>query len=155
MDHDDLQRAPTRSTVRVLLADDDPWIRESFGFLLRDAGYEVLEAVDGIEAMDALLLSEHPLVVVLDLVMPKLTGFEVLNRVARDKVLCRRHTYIVSSAQPGGPERVGPNFASLLEALNIPYISRPCDIDVLLTAVASAAERLAPEHRRGRKRKPA
>jgi CheY-like chemotaxis protein len=145
MDDDDLVRAPDRGTARVLVADDDPWIRESFGFLLREAGYEVLEATDGVETLDALLISPHPLVVVLDLLMPRLTGFEVLDRVARDQVLCTRHAFVVCSAQPGGPERIGANFAALLASLHIGYIARPCDINVLLSAVATAAERICPE----------
>jgi CheY-like chemotaxis protein len=128
----------------VLLADDDPWIRESVGFLLRDAGYQVLEAADGVETLDMLVLSEHPLVVVLDLVMPRMTGFEVLQRVARDAHLGTHHAYVVCSALAGGPQRVGEHFTALLELLQIAYVARPFDMDVLLAAVGADAERLYP-----------
>jgi CheY-like chemotaxis protein len=134
-----------RAAVRVLLADDDPWIRASFGLLLRDAGYEVLEVADGVATMDALLLSPLPLVVVLDLIMPRLTGFDLLLRVAKDEVLRTRHAYVVCSAKAPSAERIGEHFVSLLAHLNITYIARPCDIDVLLDAVAAAAARLCPE----------
>ena len=142
--------AADSGTVHVLLAEDDPWIRESFGFLLRDAGYDVLEAADGVATMDALLLSPHSLVVVLDLIMPRLTGFDVLQRVAKDEVLRTRHAYIVCSAKSPSPEHIGPHFAELLAQLNIAYIARPCGIDVLLDAVAAAAERNRPDDAAGR-----
>ena len=139
---DALVEASEGGTVHVLLAEDDPWIRESFGFLLRDDGYDVLEATDGVETLDTLLLSPHPLVVVLDLLMPRLTGFEVLQRVANDEVLRTRHGYIVGSAQSPSAEHIGSHFVDLLARLNIAYVARPCDIEVLLDAVEAAAKRL-------------
>ncbi len=54
--------------------DDDPWIRESLTFLLTEAGYEPLTASDGVEALDTLLVSDGRLVVLLDLLMPRMTG---------------------------------------------------------------------------------
>jgi CheY-like chemotaxis protein len=150
MDDDRAHRAEPCAS-RVLLVDDDPSIRESFGFLLRDAGYVVRDASDGMEALDTLLRSEEPLIVVLDLLMPRMTGFEVLQRVADDPVLQARHAYVVCSAQPLRPELVGEHFLRLLERLAIAVVPRPCDIDVLLAAVDAAAERLRPGSRTRRR----
>jgi CheY-like chemotaxis protein len=135
---------PPDGTVRVLIADDDPWIRESFRLLLREDGYSVLEAADGVAAMDILLLSPHRLVVLLDLIMPRLSGFDVLARVADDPVLSSRHAYVATSAGASSPERIGPQFTALLARLGVAYVARPCDIGVLLAAVAAAARRIAP-----------
>jgi twitching motility two-component system response regulator PilH len=128
---DDRARSAEHVPPRVLLADDDPWIRESFGFLLRDTGYVVLDASDGVEALDVLLLSEEPLIVVLDLLMPRMTGYEVLQRVASDEALQTRHAYVVCAAHPSNQDRIGEHVAHLLASLDAPFILRPCDIEVL------------------------
>src|SRR5262245_51239574 len=90
----------TTGCPRVLIADDDPWTREALTFLLHGEGYETLEAHTGVEALELALLSPEPLVILLDLVMPALTGFEVLARVATDPALAARHRWIVLSARP-------------------------------------------------------
>jgi CheY-like chemotaxis protein len=63
----------------VLLVDDDPDIRDSVGDCLRDEGYEVHTAGNGQEALDRLTFGLRPSVILLDLMMPVLNGFEVLN----------------------------------------------------------------------------
>lgn len=129
---------------RVLIADDDPWTRESLSFLLRDEGYEVLEAANGVEALDILHLSTDPLLVILDLVMPQLTGFEVLRHIATDATLLTRHRYIVFSAQPFRLAiQIGPNFSSLLDRLGVPFIEKPFDIDEVSALVARTHPALA------------
>jgi CheY-like chemotaxis protein len=130
--------------LRVLIVDDDPWIRETLTFLLSTEGYETLTANDGVEALDTLVASDERLVVVLDLLMPHMTGFEVLTRVAIDDHLATQHGYIVYSAQAPSAEHIGPHFVGLLRRLNIPFIARPFDIDVLLQAVEEIASRLLP-----------
>src|SRR5262245_58413653 len=60
-----------RAMTRVLLVDDDQAIRETLRFALEDAGYQVLEAADGIAALQALRATPTGMVVLLDLMMPK------------------------------------------------------------------------------------
>jgi CheY-like chemotaxis protein len=67
------------SARAVLLVDDDPDIRDSVGECLRDEGYEVHTARNGQEALDRLNFGLRPSVILLDLMMPVLNGFEVLN----------------------------------------------------------------------------
>src|SRR5690349_13679411 len=59
---------------RVIVADDDPDVRDALRLILEDAGYSVVEAADGIEAMDALHVS-LPSVVLLDVLLPGISGF--------------------------------------------------------------------------------
>jgi DNA-binding response OmpR family regulator len=65
---------------RVVVADDDPDIVDILRFNLEAAGYEVLTASDGEAARD-LILSSLPDLVVLDIMMPKMDGLEVLTVV--------------------------------------------------------------------------
>lgn len=64
--------------MKVLVADDSSTVRRLVAARLRADGYEVIEADDGQAAL-LLALSEHPDLIVLDKVMPKLDGFEVVR----------------------------------------------------------------------------
>jgi CheY-like chemotaxis protein len=67
-----------RAPVKVLLADDDALVRRLVSDLLADLGHAVVEAADGAQAV-ALSTRERPDVVVLDLLMPRLSGLDALR----------------------------------------------------------------------------
>lgn len=67
----------------VLLAEDEPNIVESITFLLERAGFEVIVATDGRQALD-MALARSPNVMVLDLMLPEIDGYEVLRRLRAD-----------------------------------------------------------------------
>jgi DNA-binding response OmpR family regulator len=73
----------TNGTPLVLIADDDPDILTLVGFRLERAGYEVLPARDGEEAL-VLALERQPDLAILDVMMPKLDGYEVTQRLRND-----------------------------------------------------------------------
>ncbi len=122
------------SIPQVLIVDNDESIRETARFLLEDEGYEVIEAPDGAAALDLLCMSDQPMVV-LDIVMPRLSGVELLKLVGRDERLTR-HAFVVWTAS-----RV-PVPTELLASLDAPLVPKPFDMDELLEVVARAAERL-------------
>jgi DNA-binding response OmpR family regulator len=67
----------------VLVADDDPDILQLIAFRLERAGYEVVQATDGEQALQ-LATELHPDLAVLDVTMPKLTGYDVTRRIRAD-----------------------------------------------------------------------
>ena len=71
---------------KVLIADDEANIVMSLEFMLKRQGYEVLIARDGIEALDT-IRRERPRLVLLDGMMPGLSGFEVCEAVRADDSL--------------------------------------------------------------------
>lgn len=66
--------------MKVLIADDDKLIRAYLGDLLRDRGASVIEAADGQAAVES-FAREKPDLVFLDLLMPKLNGFDALRKI--------------------------------------------------------------------------
>jgi DNA-binding response OmpR family regulator len=72
-----------RETPLVLVADDEEDIRALVAFRLRRAGYDVITAADGAEAL-TLATTRLPDLIVLDMMMPKATGLEV-TRSLRDQ----------------------------------------------------------------------
>jgi len=87
----------TRQT-RVVIAEDNPDLRELYSFILAQVGYEVREACDGREALQ-LLREERPDVLVTDVMMPGMTGVELIERVRGDQTL-KDMPVVVMSAFP-------------------------------------------------------
>lgn len=73
-------------THKVLIADDEPNIVISLEYLLKRAGYQVLVARDGQEAIDT-IRRERPALVLLDVMMPKKSGHEVCAELRADESL--------------------------------------------------------------------
>ena len=73
-------------TVKILIADDEPNILISLEYLMKREGYAVSVARDGAEALDT-LRRERPTLVLLDVMMPTKTGFEVCQEVRADDEL--------------------------------------------------------------------
>lgn len=71
------------STKRILLAEDDRFLRKAAETTLRRHGFEVLLAVDGEEAL-RVATGSSPDLILLDMIMPKLQGFEVLQALKAD-----------------------------------------------------------------------
>ncbi len=124
----------------VLIVDDEKAIRDTLRMVLQDEGYDVLEACDGIEALAALQTTPGHIVVLLDLMMPRLDGEGVLAAVASEPKLADTHAFIVMT---GNPRRLSPELTTSLAARAVPVLPKPFDLDVLFEAVEGASERLA------------
>ena len=70
----------------VLIVDDDPFILDMYVLKFREEGFRVEVASDGKKAFEQ-IKEVHPDVVLLDIVMPLMDGFEVLNKVKQDDAL--------------------------------------------------------------------
>ena len=64
----------------ILVVDDDPAIRQVVGFALAKAGFHIVEAADGLEAL-VVFGREAPVLVILDINMPELSGTDVCRRI--------------------------------------------------------------------------
>jgi DNA-binding response OmpR family regulator len=73
-------------STRILIADDEPNILISLEYLMKREGYEVHVARDGQEALDA-LRRVQPALVLLDVMMPRKTGFEVCQELRADDAI--------------------------------------------------------------------
>ncbi|NWJ44444.1 MAG: response regulator [Chloroflexi bacterium] len=70
----------------ILVVDDSLIIHRTLGFTLRKHGFDVLQALNGVEALT--LLEKSPVnLVIADLAMPRMDGMELLRRMRHDKIL--------------------------------------------------------------------
>ena len=104
---------------KILVADDDFDNRTIVREALEAAGYGVVLAVDGEEALEK-IASEHPEVVLLDLSMPRINGWEVAKRVRQDAAL-ESLPLIAFTAHALAGEELKARAAGCDD-----YISKPC-----------------------------
>ena len=112
---------------KILVVDDDNNLAEFFSEGLIKEGYEVAVANDGEEALEK-VEKEKPDIVILDLMMPKLNGFEVLLKM-RQKYK-KWIPVIISSAEK---DMVSVKKAYDMEADH--YLTKPCGLDTVLKGV--------------------
>jgi CheY-like chemotaxis protein len=114
----------------ILLVEDEPSVRDLAAHLLRDEGYEVVEARDGAEAIRALDEHERPAdqlaVVLLDMMLPRIDGVGVLRHLAQ------RAADIPVVAMSASRERLAVATATGARAT----LAKPFELDQLLTTVA-------------------
>lgn len=126
-------------TCTVLVIDDEQPIRTAVRFIIEDEGYAVLEAPDGRVGLDLLRASDRPLIVLVDLLMPTMSGSELLHVVAHEPALAARHTFILFSAAREVSAPTMP-FSELHQPLF--HLPKPFDLDDLVAVVGQAARQL-------------
>ncbi|MCD0459515.1 response regulator transcription factor [Roseiconus lacunae] len=130
MAEEDLQPVDDASkTAKILIVDDDVEIIESVRYALEHEGYEVVIARDGNQGL-ALAEKESPDLIILDMMMPKRSGFLVLEK------LRRMNEAMVPVIMITGNE--GSRHKAYAELLGVSdYIRKPFQMDKLLRAVGT------------------
>jgi CheY-like chemotaxis protein len=113
-----------RQGKRILLVEDDASIRQGIADFLVLEGYAVDAVANGQEAL-AYLRASVPALIVLDLVMPVMTGLQLLARIREERIAPEVPVAVMTAAMPG---------ASALPAAQA-YLSKPFDLDELLAVV--------------------
>lgn len=124
------RRALESTSGPVLVVDDDPTVRSLFARALRDAGYDTLEAVDGVEALA--LIERQPVgLVVLDSAMPRLDGAGVIRAVREHEATRTLPVLLITGA---GDEN------SLISGLGSgadDFMAKPVRLDELVARVGA------------------
>ena len=116
-----------RARKRILLVDDDREIVDSMRFALEASGYEILVARDGNQGL-AMAEREDPDLVILDMMMPKRSGFLVLEKLRRTRPVPLR--IIMVTANEGSRHKA---YAEMLGVDD--YIRKPFAMDRLMDSV--------------------
>lgn len=111
----------------ILVVEDDPAVRGLLRKFLRDAGYEVLEALDGRQGM-SVFRQTRPNLVLLDIVMPEKDGLETL------KEMRRLDASAVVFTMSGGTSSVDNNHVAALLGAERSFL-KPIDLGELLRAI--------------------
>ena len=119
--------------VRVLVVDDDDVIRQLICLNLELEGFEVYQAADGLDALEK-VREINPAVVTLDIMMPKLDGWDAAARLRSDPATAHVRVVLLSAraqeADLKRGSRLGVDF----------YLTKPFDPDELVAVVRRLAE---------------
>jgi DNA-binding response OmpR family regulator len=119
---------------RILVVDDDPNALRLIGYSLQQEGYEVLTASNGLDGL-ALVKQQHPDLVVLDVMMPDVDGFEVCRRL-RDDPATRQLPIILLTAKGQASDKITGFRAGADD-----YVVKPADPNELVARVGALLTR--------------
>ncbi len=111
----------------VLIVDDNDDFRRTAGDALREAGFTVREAGDGLEALRKLRREEPPELILLDLLMPVMDGWQLRENLTADPRL-RDVPVVVTTA-------VGHEYEQENSLQAVAYLPKPCSLEATLDVV--------------------
>jgi len=123
------------SEGRVLVVDDEPDIRKSVRLILAKAGYDVIEAEDGVAGVKTIKSDDNPLevnAIICDLNMPKMNGMEAIPYFRSQFPSCP----VIVLTGAGTVERA----ATLFKQGVVEFLNKPIDKEKLLSAVKKAVD---------------
>jgi two-component system chemotaxis response regulator CheY len=107
----------------VLVVEDNDDIREAIGAILEAEGYEIALAEDGERALELLAELPRPCLLLVDLIMPRMDGWQLLQMLARDDRLATIPVVVMSAA------------ANANTIPTHPTLKKPIDLEILMQIV--------------------
>jgi CheY-like chemotaxis protein len=126
---------------KILIVDDSKTIRMQVRDFLPKGNFEVIEARDGVEGLDV-ISREHPSLVLLDFFMPRMNGWEVVQRIQADPKL-KAIPVVMMSGRREDVEKIVPELFDYFE-----FVGKPFEPSHLFRAIKSATVK-AKERRHG------
>lgn len=117
---------PTADSHPVLVVEDDADLLETFILVLESSGHAAVGAADGYAALEMLRGGMRPCVILLDLMMPGMNGWQFREQQLKDPALAPIPVVLISAAGPGAEDK------TLRPAAFLP---KPVDLDALLDTV--------------------
>ncbi len=124
--------------ARILVVDDDPNVQRLLSYTLRQEGFEVSVVSDGPEALKA-WAAEHPALVILDLMLPRLDGYAVAQRIREDEGAGAHVPIVMLTAEGDVEQRIRG-----LRAGADDYLMKPFHPAELIARIRSLLSRFAP-----------
>jgi CheY-like chemotaxis protein len=112
---------------QILVVDDDADLRETLQLLLDDSGYGVTAVASGQAALDRLKAGARPDLILLDLMMPEMNGWQFLERAQAESILDSIPVVIMTARRKA---------ADLMPAPSKQVLHKPFDSEELLKAIA-------------------
>jgi CheY-like chemotaxis protein len=121
------------SPPNVLIVEDHSDVRRTLAELLQEVGYAVTSAADGQEALDRLRTTPLPNLILLDLLMPVMDGWEFRRRQREDPAIAAIPIVVISGGE------TSPHSSGFVDAAS--YLLKPIDVDVLLSTIGRLCHR--------------
>lgn len=113
---------------KILLVEDDPSVLRAISFILEKEGYQVLTAVNGLEGLRK-VKEEKPDLLILDVMLPGLDGFEVCHRLRAETQTAQLPILMLSAKGQAADKATG------LQVGANEYLTKPVERSVLLSTI--------------------
>lgn len=113
---------------KILLVEDDPSVLRAISFILEKEGYQVLTAVNGLEGLRK-VKEEKPDLLILDVMLPGLDGFEVCHRLRAETQTAQLPILMLSAKGQAADKAMG------LQVGANEYLTKPVERSVLLSTI--------------------
>lgn len=104
MDNTPPQTTPTPTGKRILCIEDEHFISELYARALTKVGYEVKVVIDGVSGLQEALSDQYD-IIMLDIMIPNMTGTEILKRIRTEKPDLRAKVIITTNLELGKDDR--------------------------------------------------
>jgi CheY-like chemotaxis protein len=121
----------------ILVVDDDDDLRETVQMLLEEMGFSVTVAANGRVALERIHTGSHPNLILLDLMMPEMNGWQFLEHVRHDESLGSIPIVIMTAHRSRDPSGLPPE----------DFLHKPFDAPKLLASVALHLARATPSRK--------
>lgn len=111
----------------ILVVEDDDLIRKSIVMLLEMEQYKVLQAANGREALEIITKQTQPCLILLDLMMPEMPGWEFLKEKSRMHTIATIPVVVITASTD--------MVKDLIPDHDVPIVKKPIDLDILITFV--------------------
>ena len=112
----------------ILIVDDDEDIREALAMILEKRGYEAIAAANGRLGLDRLAEGVRPAVILLDLMMPTMNGWDFIRHISQDEALARIPVVVLTGYSKMAGDVPIPGTAAIL--------GKPIEVPMLLDLLA-------------------
>lgn len=136
MELESMDAQATEGPQKLLIVEDEEATRETWTEFFQNAGYEVTQASDGQEALEA-ARRERPDLILLDLRLPKLDGYQVCQRLKGDPLTSNTPIIMITAFLTGASDTVRG-----IEYGADDYLNKPVDLDVLAARVRMILRRV-------------
>jgi len=116
------------SEKKILIVDDEPNIVMSLEYAFKKKKFEVFIARDGTEALE-ISKKEHPSIVLLDIMMPQMDGYETLSKIREDPLLAETQVVFLTAKNKSTDIEKGLNLGADL------YLTKPFSIKKIINEI--------------------
>ncbi|HAZ14720.1 MAG: hypothetical protein A2X86_12740 [Bdellovibrionales bacterium GWA2_49_15] len=118
------ENSSSKKCQSILIVEDDAGIRDVLRYALELEGYKVVVAINGQDGLEQLAKMQSPCLILLDLMMPVMNGWQFMERLGHDMVLATIPVILITAFSEQGKE---------LKSKGI--IKKPIDLEIFLQAV--------------------
>lgn len=129
--------------IKILIADDEPLGRELLEAILFPEGYKLIFVVNGEEALNA-AFKHNPDIILLDVMMPKMDGFEVCEKIRKNENIAHTPIFLITALDDRDSKRRG------MDAGADDYISKPFDRNEILAKIKDSANLINSRNKKHR-----